>query len=368
MGVVFLAYDPELDRKVALKLLRLGLLDREGKQRLVREAQALARLSHPNVVPVYDVGTVENQAFVAMEYVEGQTLKRWLKTPRAVARRRRRHARRRARPRRRARRRAGASRLQARQRAHRRRRARARRRLRPGARGRGSLGPSGVTPADRPDGKPVPRPPLQRRVPISGGRDEHLSLSQVTRADQVIGTPAYMAPEQVANGACDDRADQFSFGVTFYEALYRQRPYDVTETIDGDALLDHGREAAPKRAHHRRRAAARTRRAVVGAAHRHARAVAQSHRSLPDRWMRCSPRSTSDPALTRRRVATVMAMIVVLGLGAVGFVRGQAAKRRLCEGALDEVHKAWSPETRERVRLAFAATEAVVRRPGGARR
>ncbi|MCU1279646.1 MAG: hypothetical protein JWM53_3192, partial [bacterium] len=83
MGVVFLAYDPELDRKVALKLLRLGKLGTSGKLRLVREAQALARLSHPNVVPVYDVGTVEEQAFVAMEYVEGQTLKRWLKTPRA---------------------------------------------------------------------------------------------------------------------------------------------------------------------------------------------------------------------------------------------------------------------------------------------
>ena len=63
-----------------------------------------------------------------------------------------------------------------------------------------------------------------------------------------------------------------------------------------------------------------------------------------------------DPALMRRRVLTAAAMIVVLGLGAVGFVRGQAAKRRLCEGAQDEVHKAWSPEVRERVRLAFAKT------------
>ena len=63
-----------------------------------------------------------------------------------------------------------------------------------------------------------------------------------------------------------------------------------------------------------------------------------------------------DPALTRRRAATAAAMVVVLGLGAVGFVRGQAAKRRLCEGAQDEVHKAWSADVRERVRLAFAKT------------
>ena len=82
MSVVYLAYDPELDRKVALKLMRIGILGTQGKQRLQREAQALARLSHPNVVPVYDVGTVADQAFVAMEYVEGQTLKRWLKQKR----------------------------------------------------------------------------------------------------------------------------------------------------------------------------------------------------------------------------------------------------------------------------------------------
>src|SRR5262245_32957563 len=74
MGVVYQAYDPSLDRKVALKLLRV----REGAaraphahKRLVREARALARLSHPNVVHVYDVGVVgEDQVYLAMEYIE----------------------------------------------------------------------------------------------------------------------------------------------------------------------------------------------------------------------------------------------------------------------------------------------------------
>src|SRR3954463_5019729 len=68
MSVVYLAYDPELDRRVALKLMRAGLIGTLGRSRLQREAQALARLSHPNVVPVYDVGSVPggsgDQSFV----------------------------------------------------------------------------------------------------------------------------------------------------------------------------------------------------------------------------------------------------------------------------------------------------------------
>src|SRR5436190_23540738 len=80
MGEVYAAYDPELDRKIAVKLLRA----REGgpaaaagradaRTRLLREAQAIARLSHPNVVVVYDVGTFRDSVFVAMEFIEGNT-------------------------------------------------------------------------------------------------------------------------------------------------------------------------------------------------------------------------------------------------------------------------------------------------------
>ena len=88
MGVVCAAYDPELDRKVAVKLLHPSLSgsDREdvARARLQREAQALARLSHPNVVAVHDVGTFAGQVFVAMEFVHGATLTAHLaKTPRA---------------------------------------------------------------------------------------------------------------------------------------------------------------------------------------------------------------------------------------------------------------------------------------------
>src|SRR6185295_13310106 len=88
MGVVYAAFDPELDRKVALKILHSGVGrdDGEGQARLLREAKALARLSHPNVIQVYDAGAVgggELQVFVAMELAEGMTLDRWLLAPRS---------------------------------------------------------------------------------------------------------------------------------------------------------------------------------------------------------------------------------------------------------------------------------------------
>src|SRR6185503_4117783 len=82
MGVVFAAYDPQLDRKVALKLLRanLGANAKEARTRLKREAQAIAQLNHPNVVGVYDVGTTDDgDVYIAMEFVEGDTLTTWLK-------------------------------------------------------------------------------------------------------------------------------------------------------------------------------------------------------------------------------------------------------------------------------------------------
>src|SRR4051812_9680803 len=72
MGEVYEAYEPELDRKIAVKLLRArgGRTDEstQGRTRLLREAQAIAKLSHPNVVVVYDVGTFRESVFVAMEF------------------------------------------------------------------------------------------------------------------------------------------------------------------------------------------------------------------------------------------------------------------------------------------------------------
>src|SRR5258707_15416429 len=82
MGEVYAAYDPELDRKVAVKLLRVrpgnGVSLSEGRTRTLREAQAIAKLSHPNVVVVFDVGTFHDEVFIAMEFVDGNTVSYWL--------------------------------------------------------------------------------------------------------------------------------------------------------------------------------------------------------------------------------------------------------------------------------------------------
>ena len=83
MGILYEAYDPELDRKVALKLVRPGRLPRSktASSRLLREAQALARLSHPNVVSVYDVGTFGDRVFLALEHIDGMNLDEWMAGP-----------------------------------------------------------------------------------------------------------------------------------------------------------------------------------------------------------------------------------------------------------------------------------------------
>ncbi len=85
MGVVYSAFDPKLDRRVAIKMLlpRPGE-DAEGIARLTREAQAMARLSHPNVVTIHDVSDRDGVVFLAMEFVEGSTIRTWAEaTPRS---------------------------------------------------------------------------------------------------------------------------------------------------------------------------------------------------------------------------------------------------------------------------------------------
>ena len=212
MGVVYAAYDPELDRKVAIKLLQaavgLGTAASLGRTRLLREAQALAKLSHPHVVAVHDVGTFRDRVWLAMEYVDGVTLGGW------IAQRRR----------------GWVEILDV---------------MRRVGEGLAAAHAAGLVHRDlKPDNVMVGRDGRVRvmdfglaraagdveparsadEIVTSTARLAALALP-VTQAGAVMGTPAYMAPEQWRGEETDARADQFAYCVTLWEALYGARPF-----------------------------------------------------------------------------------------------------------------------------------------------
>ncbi len=220
MGVVFAAYDPQLDRKVALKLLRAGITynTKDARARLRREAQAIAQLSHPNVVNVYDVGATEDDdLYIAMEFVEGDTLTTWLKkyprTWREIV----------------------DVFLQA-------------------ARGLIAAHSVGLLHRDfKPDNVLVGGDgrvrvmdfglarsvigPDEAAIP----RSELAALNvELTATGTVLGTPRYMAPEQLTTPNIDARADQFSFCVALYEALHGTHPLPGSTSV---SMLEQGEKA-----------------------------------------------------------------------------------------------------------------------------
>ena len=236
MGVVYEAFDPELERRVALKVLRPELLERRKsvRERLLREAQALAMVEHPNVVRVFDVGPVRNSLFIAMEFVAGRTGREWLRedpTWRRVldvftdaAR--------------------GLAAIHAAGLVH--------RDFKPSnvviggdgrvrvldlglARAIGLVSSerstqSGVFRRRRTGERTGPRPRVQtgpRPAAETSGSHPSGSLLQapMTMVGTTVGTPQYMAPEQHAGEDSDDRADQFAFCVSLYEALVGTRPF-----------------------------------------------------------------------------------------------------------------------------------------------
>jgi tetratricopeptide (TPR) repeat protein len=207
MGEVLEARDPTLDRVVALKLLRGDTATLQP--RLVREAQALARLSHPNVVQVYEVGLVDDRAFVAMERLRGQTLHAWQQTPRSAAACLAAY------------RQAGAglSAAHAVGLIH--------RDFKPGncmidEQGRVRVLDFGLARAAS-DELAQTEADQASQDPASG--DSTLLAQLLTREGAVLGTIAYMAPEQLLGAAADARSDQFGFCVALFEALHGQRPF-----------------------------------------------------------------------------------------------------------------------------------------------
>ncbi len=227
MGVVYSAYDPALDRRVAIKLLRRGgggSQDSGGTARLAREAQAMARLSHPNVVPVYDVGRVGDSLFVAMEFVDGVTLHEWLKQrPRSW-------------------RDVVAVFLAA-------------------GRGLDAAHRAGIVHRDfKPANVLVGADGRTRVTDFGLARSVHGELPPESTSDQtpaisldtpltmrgsVMGTPGYMAPEQYLGQQTSPATDQFAFCVSLYEALYGARPFKGTDLATLQRLTQSGEVPPP---------------------------------------------------------------------------------------------------------------------------
>ena len=222
MGVVLLATDPNLRRRVAIKILRGNTIDDSAKRRLLREAQSMAQLSHENVIVVHEVGTHDDQVYVAMEFVAGETLARrqaqctWREVLELYTR-------------------AGLG-LQAAHDA-----GLVHRDFKPdnvlvGTDGRlrvtdfGLVASTGVAPQSQAS---------------SSVRTSELA-STLTATGALMGTPRYMAPEQHRGEPLDARADQFAFCVALYEALYRQAPFAGTTYAELAAnVLDAKRTLLP---------------------------------------------------------------------------------------------------------------------------
>ncbi len=256
MGEVYAAHDPELDRKIAIKLLRSrGGSDPadEARARLIREAQAIAKVSHPNVVVVYDVGTLDGRVFIAMEFINGHTLGYWMQSqPRSVAEILEVFT--------------GAARGLAaaheKELVHRdfkpenvmvgldgqvrvmdfglvrlsidRDKGDIERRLGPG-----TPPPLDVNGSVDPLATFVIQSPLEVAAATGVAAD---SLTwNLTQAGAVMGTPAYMSPEQFRGDIIDARTDQFSFCVALYEALYGERPFTGSTLLELTAAVIAGR-------------------------------------------------------------------------------------------------------------------------------
>ncbi|HSS01300.1 MAG TPA: serine/threonine-protein kinase, partial [Kofleriaceae bacterium] len=207
MGTVYRAYDPDLDRNVALKLVRADPRNPDHRarlrSRLWREAQTLAQLAHPNVVAVHDVGTHDDRVFVAMELVDGTTLRELLTDERPAL-------------------------------------PRILELFRAAGGGLAAAHDVALIHRDfKPDNVLVGRDGRVRVVDFGlaravAGEDSLGPLaigSDATVSGLVAGTPAYMAPEQFAGAELDARADQFSFCVALHEALFGARPADERAPI-----------------------------------------------------------------------------------------------------------------------------------------
>lgn len=336
MGVVYAAYDPKLDRKIALKVLRGARSSRslEAQDRLVAEARALARVSHPNIVTVHDVGVAGDEVFVGMELVDGRSVPAWLdeseRTWNEV------------------------------------------RELFIGvAQGLIAIHDAGLIHRDvKPENILIDRRgrvrvtdfglarPMQGAPAVLEAGEASVVEGAVagprvdlTRSGMHMGTPAFMAPEQFDRSEATEQSDQFSYCVAFWTCLYQQRPFGGDSFI---ALMNNvvkGRLRAPP-----------TDSRVPAWLHRVvARGLSVDPKErYPNMRALLEALEAGDPrARTRRLLTGVVSMGLLAAVAAGAFVQQRAQERRAeaaCHERADEL--AWGEDTATELRAHFLASGA----------
>ncbi|MBX7079387.1 MAG: serine/threonine-protein kinase [Nannocystaceae bacterium] len=330
MGRVYSAYDPRLDRRVALKLLRHGVVpggaDARHAARLLREAQALAKLAHPNVVAVHDVEQLAQGVAIAMEYLGGGSLRSWMQRPHAW-------------------RETLAVFVQA-------------------GRGLAAAHAAGVIHRDfKPDNVMLgddgrvrvvdfglarnDAPTSDPRVPLPDGVTSDAAM-QTHATVGIAGTPAYMAPELYGGAPADTRSDQFSFCVALYEALYGERPFAGNSLASVAANVARGQlRPAPRGT------------AVPGWVYRVlARGLAAEPAARHRDMDQLVAALLADPSAARRRVALAGVAAMAIGGVAVVVATRQPPVEAPCAGAGDDLQGVWDDEVRSQVETAIVATGA----------
>ncbi len=327
MGSVYQCYDPELDRRVALKLLR-GASSPANRRALLREAQAMAKLTHPNVVTVHDVGENAGRVHVAMEFVDGGTLRQWLSEQRRPWRA------------------VLEMFVQA-------------------GRGLQAAHDRELIHRDfKPDNVMVSRDGVARVMDFglarpktgtsdSDGDDSSKSNSLLTEATvgRAAGTPAYMAPEQMLALVLTPAADQFAFCVSLWEALCGQRPFEGKTSAQRFANTQQGNigSVSPDAQMPRwlRRVLVRGLRAKASARWPSMTALLAQLERGRQRWRR------------QLAVAVVVAVAVPVGLSAAS-EQQQARERRArvvaCEAEGSPVDEIWNDRQRLRLETGLLGT------------
>jgi tetratricopeptide (TPR) repeat protein/predicted Ser/Thr protein kinase len=315
MGTVYLAKDRTLGRDVALKVHGAG----SGNERLHREALAMAKLAHPNVVTVFEIGSFEDRLYVAMEYVKGGTLRDWLAKDRTwqqiVAT------------------------------------------LREVGAGLAAAHDAGLVHRDlKPenvlvgsDGRPRVSDFGLARVGASIEKPVDDALTTpMTVTGAVVGTPAYMAPEQLAGEVVDGRSDQFAFCVVAWEALFGARPWGGATLKELEkAIRKHDLKAS-------REVPERVRRVIE-------RGLAIEP---DDRWpdLRALLAALGEAAQPRTRgwiAAAVVGTALVVGGSYAAYASVSAHRHAAaCDAAGERVRKLVSPQAKAAIKTAFAATGA----------